>query len=371
MFKPHNLALMIAVLLGVASAAYAATTSSPTTKVVGFKPIYKNTDGTGAVSGKLMLGEQLTVDPEKLDYFDHDGDKQDLPKVKYRWSIDGNDLGDTQKITIPDNQAYIGKPVTLEVTPVSETGDPQEGKTLVLTDLVKAGATGGDGNGNITDFRPFVTDLHVYLLRSGGGDAGVFSPGGIIRAEYQFHPNGGDPVDNSVYKWGYAGTTSLNIDTEMLLGFVLDYEISTRDVGEVLEFSLQARNGAGVKGNRVTVDSTGKVTTVGGGTATIDLDAGGKVAYVKADPVSVSIVFKSTATPDLNGIDGVRPVANVDTLTAQFDAERGASDKVADYTFRWLADNQEVVPATKGADTFTPQPEHQGKAITVEVAAIP
>ncbi|MFM5535677.1 hypothetical protein ACET64_18565 [Aeromonas veronii] len=49
---------------------------------MGFKPIYRNTDGTGAVSGKLMLGEQLTVDPEKLDYFDHD-DYVAKPRLLY------------------------------------------------------------------------------------------------------------------------------------------------------------------------------------------------------------------------------------------------------------------------------------------------
>lgn len=53
MFKPNNVALMVAALLG-ATTAYAATKSAPTEKVVGFKPVYQNTDGKDAVTGELQ-----------------------------------------------------------------------------------------------------------------------------------------------------------------------------------------------------------------------------------------------------------------------------------------------------------------------------
>lgn len=139
-------------------------------------------------TGELQLGKELAVDPEKLGYFDKDGDKQDLTKVIYHWIAGGIELGNTQKITIRDDKALVGQSIVLEVTPVSETGEPSIGKTLVLTDLVKAGATGGDGNGKIIDgnAKPFVDDLQL---------AGTLKQGEELTATYRFDANGGHPKD--------------------------------------------------------------------------------------------------------------------------------------------------------------------------------
>ncbi|HHQ4526079.1 hypothetical protein ACET5Y_12665 [Aeromonas veronii] len=376
MFKPNNVALMVAVMLG-ATTAYAATKSAPTEKVVGFKPVYQNTDGKDAVTGELQLGKDLTVDPEKLGYFDADGDKQDLPNVRYRWMAGNIELGDTRTITIPDNKALVGQSVVLEVTPVSETGDPFVGKTLVLTDLVKAGATGGDGNGKIIDgnAKPFVDGLQL---------AGTLKQGEELTATYRFDAKGGHPKDASTFAWGTLGNSVANVTNKTIdtSGTVPAYRIQPTDAGEVLELSLQAKNGTGVTGNTITVDTTGKVTDIGGGTGGtggggggkfVDPDGNGKVPYIKADPVKVVITFDSTATDELNGIDGIRPVAAVDRLSAEIERAPGASPYLDDYMFRWLADDQPVDPAnlgTQGGSDFTPQAEHQGKIITVEVEPV-
>ncbi|WP_429219856.1 hypothetical protein [Aeromonas veronii] len=376
MFKPNNVALMVAALLG-ATTAYAATKSAPTEMVVGFKPVYTNKDGTGAVSGELKLGGILTVDPEKLGYDDKDGDLHDLNEVKFSWKVDDTEIGNERTLKIPEDKTLTGKAIVLAVTPVSQSGDPLFGDALVLTDLLKAGATGGDGNGNIIDnkAKPFVTNLQL---------AGALKQGEELTATYTFVANGGNTTDKSNYAWGKRGQTVVDvIDGEAELishpavttsGQVPAYRIEAKDAGEVLELSLRAANAAGVIGNTITVDSTGKVTDIGGGTGDggniIDPNGDGKIPYIKADPQNAGINFKSSATDELNGIVGIRPVAGVDVLTATIVETTGASPYADDYTFRWFADDVEVEPATKGANTFTPRAEHQGKIITVEVEPV-
>lgn len=348
MFKPNNLALIITSLLG-ATTAYAVTLSAPTEPVVGFKPSYQNTDGTGSVTGEVTLGSTLSVDPEKLQFFDQDGDVHDIAAVKYSWKVDGTELSNGRTVTIPLDATLVGKAIEVAVTPVSKTGDPLSGDPLVLTDLTKAGATGGNGNGKIGingNAKPIVKDLKL---------AGTLKQGEELTATYTFNANGGDVTDSSTYAWGKVGSTVANVGNAVIntSGKVPAYLIKPTDAGEVLELSLRAANAAAMIGNTITVDTAGTVP------------------YIEADPVNVDITFNSSATIVLNGVDGVRPVAQVDQLSATIQPADGASPDVADYTFRWLSDDVEVKAATKGANTFTPSAGDQGKAITVEVAPAP
>lgn len=378
MFKHNKVAVMIAAVLG-ASTAYAATVSGPTPAVVGFKPVYKNVTGAGAVTGKLELGETLQVDVTKLDYEDKDGDAHDVARVKYKWTIGTEVISDKATAIIPNDPKYTGQQIQLEVIPYSVSGDPDFGNALVLANLVTAGAT-GPGTGTIVDNKiaPFVDNLQL---------TGELKVGSNLIGRYDFNANGGNHVDQSVFEWGKVGETANEITTNngqavQISGEVADYTITAADAGTVLELSVQARNGAGIQGNMLTVDTTGKVTEVGGGgggtgtggtggIVTPPGGGGGVIPFVKADPKTVTIGFNSSATMVDNGDAGTRPVANVDMLTAVIDAADGASKDVKDYTFKWFVGGTQVGAATAGANTFTPDETHQGKVVTVEVEPTP
>ncbi|MGL6607845.1 hypothetical protein, partial [Aeromonas hydrophila] len=222
--------------------------------------------------------------------------------------------------------------------------------------------------------KPVVTQLQL---------AGSLLQGSSLTATYQFDANGGEPTDKSTYAWGYQGTTAGNVGTaEVATSEVVpSYTITTADAGEVIEVSVQAQNGAALTGNTLTVDSSGQVTDVGDGNTggngsgnggvTDDDNNNGTVPYIKADPIAVVIDFTSSANDLLNGVDGVRPVAATDLMTATITPAEGASPDEADYTFQWKANGTNATASVVGVHTFTPTATQQGQAITVEVAPAP
>lgn len=377
MMKKSVIAFAVSSLMGL-SAAYAAVVSAPTELVVGFKPVYQNTTGAGAVTGDLKPGATLAVDPDKLDFYDADGDAHHIAAVKYSWLLAGSEISTSNSVTLPAGNEAVGKNVTLSVTPVTETGDPIEGDPLVLSNLNLAGAGGGDGEGNVgtdEDAKPFVTHLNMK---------GLLQQGQTITATYQFHANGGEPTDKSTYAWGHKGTTATAVGTNAIAtgGEVPGYLIQPTDAGEVLEVSVEATNGLGLKGNTLTVASDGDVTDKGEGSTGGEGSGGngdlegkeeenGKVPFIKADPEAVTITFTSTATVALNGVEGVRPVAAKNLMTAEITTVPGASSEVTDYLFQWKVDGSNVGDAVAGNTTFMPQGSHQGQAVTVEVTPAP
>ncbi|EKP0261432.1 hypothetical protein JFQ93_002728 [Aeromonas sobria] len=371
MFKKKSLTLFIAAAMS-ATTAYAATISEPTAPVVGFKPVFTNSTGAGSVSGELKAGKTLTVDPNKLGYEDRDGDEADFAKTLYSWEIDGIAFSEGASFTLPSDA--VGKKLTLKVTPVSQTGDPLEGKLLVLSSLKDAGADGGDEEGNVLpdgDAKPFVSNLNI------GGQLAV---GNSLTAGYQFNANGGDLTDSSTYAWGIKGSSAANVGSSATnKGTVPGFDITLDHAGEVVEVSVQAKNGASMIGNTLTVGTDGAVNNEDNGSGSNpdeggesgnnpDLEGGenGKTPYVPADPASVKIGFASSATLDDNNDEGVRPVAQVDEMTADFTAAKGASPDAAAYQFSWFADGAKVAEGV-GTTTYTPAADVQGKAITVSI----
>ncbi|UXB09956.1 hypothetical protein GP476_00110 (plasmid) [Aeromonas dhakensis] len=94
-------------------------------------------------------------------------------------------------------------------------------------------------------------------------------------------------------------------------------------------------------------------------------------AYLKIDPTAVTISYTSTATDALNGVNGVSPVAGVDTLTAYITPAPDASPNVADYTFQWIVGGVNVGTAVAGGNTYTPTAADQGKTVSVDVKTVP
>ena len=371
MFKKKSLTLFIAAAMS-ATTAYAATISEPSAPVVGFKPVFQNQTGTGAITGELKVGATLTVDPTKLDYFDQDGDEADLAKTLYSWEIDGVTVGQQDSLHVPRDA--VGKKVALTVTPVSQTGDPLEGKVLLLSDLKGAGVGGGDENGNVLpdgEAKPFVSHLNI---------AGAVAVGSKLGASYQFNANGGDLTDSSTYAWGVKGSSAAGVGSDATAnGAVPGFDITLDHAGEVVEVSVQARNGASMIGNTLTVGTDGAVNNEDNGSGSNpdeggesgknpDLEGGedGKIPYIPADPESVVIDFTSTATLDDNGDNATRPVAQVDKMTAEFTPAKGAHPSAEDYHFTWFADGTKVAEGA-GTAIYTPAADVQGKAITVSV----
>lgn len=370
-FKVNTLTIIIASIFS-GSSAYAVI-SSPTAPLVGFLSEY--TQHNGAVTGRLVLGGQLKVNPDVMAFSDKDEDIEDKTKRQYSWKIAGTEVSTTDTFDIPLDNQLIGLNVTLEVTPTTLTGSPLVGKVYQIGNLLDAGATDGGNGGTIepdSNAKPKVSALTIL---------GKLEVNSNLTATYKWDSNGGEQTDKSTYRWnrGVAGssvqagvvTSSENVDGYTL---VLD------DAGQVIELSLTAVNGASVQGNTVTIDSTGKATDSnggeGGGNNGTTGGDNGKVELLPAvDPLSVEIKFTSTATLDKNGVDGKQPVAGKDELTAEMTFEPGTKTELSSYRFTWYAEGNVTPIATfDGVATYTPLagPDggQQGKAIMVDVSLI-
>ncbi|HDO1315555.1 hypothetical protein [Aeromonas veronii] len=379
--KKSVLAALIASAFSAGSAYAVMSASTPV--LVGYFSEY--TTHAGAVTGRLVLGGQLTVNPDVMGFDDKDQDLENVLARQYSWKIDGVEYSDSNTLIIPLDSNLIGKPVTLEVTPTTLTGQPLVGKTYLITDLGTAGATDGGTGGTIepdTTAKPIVSNLTME---------GILQVNQTLSATYKWNPNGGHPTDNSTYRWnrGVAGaavkdgtvTTTEKVDSYMLV---------PDDAGSVIELSLTAVNGAAipVTGNTVTIDSTGTATDSNGGNGGgSDNTTGGNpddtVSLAPAqDPKTVEIHYLSTATIADNGVNGgdhttgANPVAGVNELTAFMTFEPGTDTALSNYQFSWYAEGEATPLLVKVGDaTFTPDAGplggQQGKEIKVDVVLKP
>ncbi|QTL94391.1 Invasin [Aeromonas jandaei] len=240
---------------------------------------------------------------------------------------------------------------------------------------------------------------NVNLLLSVAGGAASVQPtvsnlrmkgrlevGQSLSATYTFNANGGDAVDSSTYMWGNQGSTAANVaggQTVTTSGMVPDYTLTAADVGSVKEVSVQAKNGLAVVGNTVTVDVKGNASDTNGGTGggSTDLE-GGKDTDGDGQGDSVvspvgylsEVRYSSSATMALNGVNGIRPVAQRDVMTAfcQMDGEPAFTPCDTRYSIRWFVqDGAGALHLVSGATggTFTPRAQDQGRAVLVEVTA--
>lgn len=354
-----------------------AVLSSATPLLIGHFAKYTRHDT--AITGRLVLGGSLTVDASTMGFDDDDGDAEDVSARTYAWFIDGVQQSSTETLNIPKDNTLSGKQVVLHVTPTTLTGDPTVGITYVIGNLLDAGATDGGNGGSIApdlSAQPIVSDLTL---------TGTIQVKQTLAATYTWNANGGHPTDKSTYTWrrGIAGT-SLATGTVTASETVDGYTLVPADAGEVMELSLTAVNGAptAVTGNTVTINSQGGATDTSGGTGggtdnTVDSSTPGSTPGLvglapSVDPQSVAIEFTSTATLAANGIDGIRPVAARDQMTARLTTEPGTVADVANYTYTWYANGVAIPEAVfDGVPTYTPGVTYQGQAIAVDVTVKP
>lgn len=197
--------------------------------------------------------------------------------------------------------------------------------------------------------QPLISDLRL---------GGKLEVGEQLLATYRFTANGGQQDDQSRYQWGNLGQTAAQVEhgaTVLTSGEIPALTLTLADVGEVKELSLLARNGDGIIGNTLTVDSG---------------SLGGAVTP-KAHHLA-EVRYTSSATLDDNGIKGVRPVAQVDQLEAYCKSESDTDFTPCEqrYTYRWFtrdANGHDQLIVGAMASSYTPGPEQQGKQIVVEV----
>ncbi|MGL6006451.1 hypothetical protein [Aeromonas sobria] len=254
--RKTTICMLVAAIIGSA-AAIAATESTKTPAVVGFKPFYENKTGKGAFSGKLEVGGEITVDPQALDYqhpymkAGFPGHEHDLENSEIHWLLDGREVANNVlSFTLPADSA--GKKLVVEATPFSQSGDPVRGKRLVIGDLRAAGVEGGDEDGNITaqNTPPSISGLNI---------TGTLEVGKALSGRYTFAHNGGNQSDKSRYQWGKDGSSIglANAKEVTKQGEVGNYTIVSTDAGSVVELTVQAKNGLSVEGNKETVKAGG------------------------------------------------------------------------------------------------------------------
>ncbi|WP_396295085.1 adhesion domain-containing protein [Enterobacter kobei] len=184
------------------------------------------------------------------------------------------DAGEVMELSV---QAKNGAAVTGNTITVDSTMTPGEGN----------GTDGGNGGGQVINPAavPQVADINI---------AGTLEVGKKLDGTYTFNASGGEPTDKSTFKWGHKGETagSVGAGTEVTTsGTVAAYTLVAADAGEVMELSVQAKNGAAVTGNTITVDST---MTPGEGNGTDGGNGGGQVINPAAVPQVADINIAGT-----------------------------------------------------------------------------
>ncbi|MGR1225465.1 inverse autotransporter beta domain-containing protein [Aeromonas veronii] len=249
-----------------------------------------------------------------------------------------------------------------------------KGPTGVASGSVALTLKSAAGNSN----GPLVSNLRM---------TGKLEVGQSLGATYDFDANGGNEVDKSTYTWGNEGHTAASVSagqTVATSGVVPGFALTIADVGEVKEVSVQAKNAMAVIGNTVTVNVKGNASDTNGGVGGSGTDTVGGVdtnGDGKGDTVVnpanyvAEVRYTTTAIDALNGVNGIRPVAQNDEMVAycKMDGEPVFSPCEGRYAIRWFVrdesnTNHLVSGATNG--TFMPRAQDQGGAVLVEVTAL-
>lgn len=343
-FNKNLLAVLISSTL-VVSAAHAAM-SLPTPKVVGYKPVLTY---NGTLPGAIKLGDSITVAEGDFTFTDVDGDTE-APR-NYVWKLDGVATAVTglRYDILLGATGDLNKRLTLVITPETTTGDPTLGDGLVI------------------DFGTIGVDATATPIISALAMSGTLQLNQNLSATYLFNPNGGDINDQSTFMWGHVGDNTQNTvaggASVAATQVVDDYTLTVADIGEVVELSVQAKNGVGTTGNTETVTSA--LLTGGGSTGEV-------VNPLAAD---VRIIHNATGSELLNGPDFAgRPVVGKDLMTAECKA---VGAPVADFTtcntglydLQWKSTPDAVTfsdIAGQTGNTYMPHTDHQGQQIAVE-----
>ncbi|EDQ0843024.1 hypothetical protein CQW45_001908 [Salmonella enterica subsp. enterica serovar Braenderup str. CFSAN001755] len=321
------------------------------------------------VSGLTMTGT-LDVGDKLSATYTFDANKgEPTDKSTYLWGEKGATAGqvsagetvDTSG-TVPDYDIAstdVGKVMEVSVMAKNNATVPQTGNTATVTSTPSEQGNNTDGgdNGKVIDptAAPKISDLAI---------SGTLEVGKVLSGTYTWSSNNGEPTDKSTFKWGAKGSTAANVANGSVVttsGKADDYTLVTGDVGNVMELSVQAKNGATapVLGNVLTVTSTpdenGNSTDGGDNGQVIDPDAAPQISNLV--------------------MTGTLEVGNKLSATYSFDAKGGEpSDKS---TFAWgekgsttaLVANGGSVVTTGTVPDYTLVTTDAGKVMEVSVKA--
>lgn len=251
------------------------------------------------------------------------------------------------------------------ITPIDPVPGMQQQEVLNFYVNGEVGKSGMVGINLLRNDIPELTNPpHIKELRL----VGRLELGHELRASYTFDDNGGERSDHSIYAWGHKGETQaavVNGSTVTQSGQIPAISLGIDDVGNVMELSVQSKNGLGIKGNILTVDSTMSLEEGNG------LENGPTVV----DPTTyhVELRYNSSATLEENGVKGIRPVVQLDEMTAYCKIHGEQTTQPCDeerYAFRWLVRDKvgSDMPIRDAISrSYMPRSADQGKRILVEV----
>jgi hypothetical protein len=201
-------------------------------------PIIDVTD----IKGVLQVGQTLTGE---YTFTANGGDSTDASLIN--WKNGGHADSDTEYLL---DAGDVGQVLTFEVQ--AKNGANVTGNTDSLDTASAPGVSGGGTvpPGSIIDPGSAAPLVDVTDIK------GVLQVGQTLTGEYTFTANGGDSTDVSLINWKNGGHA--DTDTEYLL--------DAGDVGQVLIFEVQAKNGANVTGNTDSLDTASAPGVSGGGT---------------------------------------------------------------------------------------------------------
>lgn len=214
---------------------------------------------------------------------------------------------------------------------------------------------------------------------------GTLELGKSLTATYNFNAKGGDANDKSTYAWGHEGETAADMSsaqTVVASGKVPGHVLAQSDMGEVMEVSVQAKNGLDVTGNTVTLNAKGGASDSDGGTGAgrcyitggVDTDGDG-LGDTVVDPsgIAVTVKFNSSANANQHGVNGIRPVLNQDEMTAmcQLVGESVATEcDASKFDIQWyvvMNGGEKDVPGATSPRFTAVDKMYQGQRTFVEV----
>jgi adhesin/invasin len=211
------------------------------------------------------------------------------------------------------------------------------GNTETITTAETGNGTEGGNEGGV------VIDPAAEPQVSGLKMSGTLEAGQTLTATYAFAANGGNTQDKSTYAWGYEGTTGSAVtigETVAASGQVPARAITSEDIGKVMELSVQARNGADVKGNTLTVKSSEAITAG----SPVQANSGIKTdaaTYMVGDALKVTVTLRNSGGIAVTGQKAALTTNSVMLPNATPEAGSGWTDNEdGTYTATYIAETE-------------------------------
>ncbi|ELE9247838.1 inverse autotransporter beta domain-containing protein [Enterobacter kobei] len=327
------------------------------------------------LSGKLAVGETLTGSYTFLQpQAEQKAVKNTVTpedKSVYVWGEKGkteSDIASGKTVTtsgqIPGytlQPADAGKIIELSLLPKNSLN--MSGKVLTVDTSMDSAAGNGSTNGGAggtvvnPDAEPKVSGLTL---------SGTLELNQTLSGRYQFDANTGEPTDRSAYAWGVRGKTAeavaVSTDVVPSVGNVKPYTLGQSDLGNVLELSVQARNGASKSGNILTVD-TSMTNADGNGTS------GGGIG---------GIVINPGAQPKVSGLRISGKLEANQKLSGHYQFDASGGDTTDRSAYAWgvqgktaeaVATTTEVVTSSGNVEPYPIQSSDAGKVLELSVQA--